>query len=115
MAGKKSSTVNSKAVPLDLKHYIIIVRGQRVIIDNLYGIKTKRLNEQVKRNKERFPVDFMLQLKEAEKIEVVANCGHLINLKYSSNLPYAFTEHGTVMAVKKLYNPLRPSRPLCYI
>ena len=49
----------------------------------LYGIETKRLNEQVKRNKARFPEDFMFQMTEKEKNEVVANCGHLKNLKYS--------------------------------
>ena len=59
---------------------------------------TKRLNEQVKRNKDRFPNDFMFQLSPDEKAEVVANCDHLENLKYSTALPYAFTEHGAIMA-----------------
>ena len=59
---------------------------------------TKRLNEQVKRNKDRFPHDFMFQLSPDEKAEVVANCDHLENLKYSRALPYAFTEHGAIMA-----------------
>jgi hypothetical protein len=61
------------------------------------GVPTKRLNEQVKRNKKRFPVDFMFQLSKAEKEEVVAECDHLRTLKYSPNLPYVFTEHGAVM------------------
>lgn len=55
---------------------IVFVRGQKVIIDSdladLYGVPTKRLNEQVKRNRERFPEDFMFQLTAAEKAEVVA-------------------------------------------
>ena len=63
----------------------------------LYGVPTKRLNEQVKRNMKRFPEDFMFQLTEQEKKEVVANCDHLEKLKYSPNLPSAFTEHGAVM------------------
>jgi len=63
----------------------------------LYGVKTKRLNEQVKRNKERFPEDFMFQLTKEEKEDVVAFCDHLQNLKYSPTLPYAFTEQGVAM------------------
>jgi hypothetical protein len=80
---------------------IILIRGQKVMISNdlaeLYGVSTKRLNEQVKRNIKRFPHHFMLQLTKQEKHKVVANCDHLQNLKYSPYLPYAFTEHGTVM------------------
>ena len=52
----------------------------------------------MKRNKDRFPNDFMFQLSPDEKAEVVANCDHLENLKYSRALPYAFTEHGAIMA-----------------
>jgi len=63
----------------------------------LYGVETKRLNEQVKRNITRFPPDFMFQLTDNEKAEVVANCNHLAMLKYSKTNPYAFTEHGAVM------------------
>lgn len=49
----------------------------------LYGVTTKRLNEQVKRNANRFPEDFMFQLTSEEKNEVVANCDHLKQLKFS--------------------------------
>jgi len=56
-------------------------------IAELYGVSTKRLNEQVKRNIKRFPEDFMFQLTQDEKDEVVAICDHLQNLKYSPNLP----------------------------
>lgn len=80
---------------------IILIRGQKVMISNdlaeLYGVTTKRLNEQVKRNTKRFPQHFMFQLNEPEKAKVVANCDHLQNIKYSPYLPYVFTEHGTVM------------------
>ncbi|MDP1573485.1 MAG: ORF6N domain-containing protein [Coxiellaceae bacterium] len=85
---------------------ILILRNQRVIIDadlaNLYGVTTKRLNEQVKRNSARFPEDFRFQLNAAEKLEVVANCDHLKNLKFASENPYAFTEHGAIMAASIL-------------
>ncbi|HTE28699.1 ORF6N domain-containing protein [Flavitalea sp.] len=68
----------------------------------LYNVTTKRLNEQVKRNNKRFPKDFMFQLTQDEKDEVVAICDHLSTLKYSPNLPYAFTEHGAVMLASVL-------------
>ena len=67
-----------------------------------YGVSTKRLNEQVKRNNKRFPSDFMFRLTDKEKKEVVAICDHLPGLKYSPGLPYAFTEHGTLMAASVL-------------
>ncbi len=85
---------------------ILMLRGKRIMIDKdiaaLYGVTTKRLNEQVKRNKKRFPEDFMFQLLQEEKDEVVANCDHLKTLKYSPNLPFAFTEHGAVMLASVL-------------
>jgi len=71
-------------------------------IAELYGVITKRLNEQVKRNKKRFPTDFMFQLTQDEKDEVVANCDHLKTLKYSPNLPFAYIEHGAVMLASVL-------------
>ena len=67
----------------------------------LYGTTTKRLNEQVKRNRGRFPEDFMFQLTKKEKAEVVAICDHLAKLKFSPVLPNAFTEHGAVMVAKQ--------------
>jgi hypothetical protein len=77
-----------------------------VILDRdlakLYGVSTKRLNEQVKRNQERFPEDFIFRLTAKERAEVVANCDHLSTLKYSRALPYAFTEHGAIMAATVL-------------
>lgn len=85
---------------------ILIERGVKVMIDSdlaeLYGVPTKRLNEQVKRNIKRFPEDFMFQLTEPEKQEVVANCDHLKQLKFSPNLPYVFTEHGAIMLASVL-------------
>ena len=68
----------------------------------LYGVSTKRLNEQVKRNRKRFPSDFKFQLSEREKSEVVAKCDHLKNLRFSPVLPYAFTEHGAIMLASVL-------------
>jgi hypothetical protein len=85
---------------------ILVLRGQRVMIDAdlaaLYGVATKRLNEQVKRNAQRFPPDFLFPLTPAEKAEVVANCDHLANLKFAKTMPFAFTEHGALMAASVL-------------
>ncbi|MCF8308089.1 MAG: ORF6N domain-containing protein [Bacteroidales bacterium] len=85
---------------------IIIIRGQKVMLDSdlaeIFGVTTSRLNEQVKRNKKRFPKDFMLQLTNGEKLEVIAICDHLEKLKYSNTNPYAFTEHGTIMLANVL-------------
>jgi len=82
------------------------IRGKKVIVDadlaRLYSVKTKRLNEQIKRNATRFPKDFMFQLTKTEKGELVANCDQLNNLKYSSSLPNVFTEHGVVMTASIL-------------
>lgn len=58
----------------------------------LYGVETKRLNEQVKRNVERFPEHFRFQLSNQEKDELVANCDRFRGLKHSSVNPFAFTE-----------------------
>jgi len=85
---------------------ILFIRGQKVIVDRdiaeLYGVSTKRLNEQVKRNEKRFPGNFMFRLSVEEKQEVVANCDHLAKLKFSSVLPLAFTEHGVLMLASVL-------------
>ena len=97
-------------LPLErVEKTIVFLRAQKVILDadlaELYGVTTKRLNEQVKRNRDRFPEDFMFQLTCEEKSEVVANCDHLSKLKFSSVLPYAFTEHGAIMAASVLNTP----------
>ncbi len=89
-----------------IEQRIFLIRGEKVVIDldlaEFYGVPTKRLNEQVKRNRDRFPEDFIFQLTDIEKSEVVAICDHLAKLKFARSLPYAFTEHGTIMAASVL-------------
>ncbi len=84
-----------------IKELIHIVRERQVMIDTdlarLYAVKTKRLNEQVRRNKDRFPDSFMFQLSKSEKEELVAKCDHLTPLKFSSTMPFVFTEQGVAM------------------
>ena len=82
----------------DIEKLIVTVRGEQVLIDQdiarLYGVTTKRLNQQAKRNIERFPESFRFELTKEEVGEVVANCDHLQSLKFRPTLPYAFTEQG---------------------
>ena len=88
---------------------IFVIRGHRIMIDadlaEVYDVTTKRLNEQVKRNAERFPEDFMFRLTAGEKAELVAKCDHLARLKFAKALPFAFTEHGAIMAASVLNSP----------
>jgi hypothetical protein len=103
-------TNKNSIIPLEeIQSRILILRGQRVMIDSdlaeLYGVTTKRLNEQVRRNQSRFPRGFMFHLTTAEKAKVVAICDHLVRLKFSTVLPNAFTEHGAIMAASVLDTP----------
>lgn len=85
----------------EIQNMIYTFRGKQVMIDRdlagLYHVQTKRLNEQVKRNSGRFPVEFCFQLSDKEKAELVANCDRFESLKHSSSNPYAFTEQGIAM------------------
>ena len=80
---------------------IMSIRGNQIMIDRdlteLYGVETKRLNEAVKRNIERFPERFRFQLTKEEMAELVANCDRFNSLKHSTVRSYAFTEQGVAM------------------
>jgi hypothetical protein len=88
----------NELVPVErIENKILLLRGQKIMIDAdlalLYNIPTKVLKQAVKRNIDRFPEDFMFELTEDEKLDVVTNCDHLKKLKFSPYFPYAFTEH----------------------
>jgi hypothetical protein len=99
-----------KHIQIDrIKKQILIIRGKKVILDSdlagIYRIRTKVLNQAVKRNKKKFPPDFIFRLtrKEAEDSELSRS--QSVTLKRGSNikyLPYAFTEHGAIMAANVL-------------
>lgn len=93
----------------DIARLILNIRGMQVMVDRnlavLYGVETKRLNEQVRRNIERFPERFRFQLTKEETDKVVAICDHLKPLKYSKVTPYVFTEQGISMLSTVLHNP----------
>jgi phage regulator Rha-like protein len=100
-----ASTKRSALVPAqDITRAILVLRGQRVLLDaklaTLYGVTTKRFNEQVRRNRERFPEDSMFQLTAEESNSLrsqfaTLKAGRGQHRKYR---PYAFTEHGAIMA-----------------
>ena len=71
----------------------------------LYGVQTRVLNQAVKRNQERFPREFVFALSRTERDEVITNCDHLARLKFASTMPFAFTEHGALMAASVLNTP----------
>ena len=89
-----------------IRSRILTIRGGQVMLDRvlaeLYGVPTKRLNEQVKRNAERFPVDFMFHLSKTEMAVLVANCDRFKKMKHSSVPMTAFSEHGIIMLASVL-------------
>jgi hypothetical protein len=87
---------------------IFQLRGQKVMLDRdlaeLYSVKAIRLREQVKRNKDRFPENFMFQLTENETEDMVSQNAIPSNQVLGGYLPYAFTEHGILMLSNVLKN-----------
>jgi len=110
---QRGLSMAQKALPVPIERIewaILLIRGQKVILDAdlaaLYEVETRRLNEQVKRNKGRFPEDFMFQLTKEEwkalrsqfAISKPGRGGR-------RHFPYAFTEHGALMAASVLNSP----------
>ncbi len=98
---KMSNTENNLATPDEIiMNKIYFVREEKVMIDSdlaeLYGVETKRLNEQVKRNVSRFPADFMFELTEAEFKNLKSQFA-TSSWGGRRTPPYAFTEHGVLM------------------
>src|SRR2546427_118544 len=102
-----------------IEQAIFLIRGQKVLLDAdlalIYGVPTKVLNQAVKRNLRRFPSDFVFRL-TAEELEAIqsqiaagANRAQIVTGSQKHRdprfLPYAFTEHGAVMAANLLHNP----------
>ena len=89
-----------------IENKIFVVRGQRVMMDrdlsDLYEVSTKRLNEQVRRNRKRFPVHFMFRLSKEENDSLRSQIATLNRGKHSKYLPHVFTEHGVTMLASVL-------------
>jgi hypothetical protein len=132
---------NEQGKAVAIEELIHVIRGKKVILDSdlarIYGVPTKRFNQQVKRNRARFPEDFLFQLTRAEAVEVLRLRSQIVTLKTGDKnlrsqnatsraesvnlrsqivtsslgyggrryLPYAFTEHGAVMAANVLNSP----------
>ncbi len=106
-AGEGDMTDRGLPIPVErIERAILLIRGQKDMLDAdlamLYGVTTKALNQAVKRNRDRFPSDFMFELRPEEKEEVVTICDHLSRLRFSYALPHAFTEHGVLMLANVL-------------
>ena len=103
------SDKKASMVPLEgVASRIFLVRGQKVMLDadlaELYGVTTKRLNEQVKRNIDRFPSDFMFQMNTKEHDSLRSQIATLKHGRgqHRKYMPYVFTEHGAIMAASVL-------------
>lgn len=98
-------------IPIDaIQDRILLIRGQRVMMDYdlaaLYGVTTARLNEQVRRNAGRFPEDFMFQLGKQEFAALMSQIATSNSGRGGRRKPpYAFTEHGAIMAASVLSSP----------
>ena len=104
MAGEKSGVVQPPVVA-EIEPRIFEIRGDRVILDRdlaqVYGVETRVLNQAVRRNGERFPDDFAFQLTLGEAGEIRRSRSQSVTLKRGQNVkyrPWAFTEHGAIMA-----------------
>ncbi len=89
-----------------IENLILAIRGQKVILDSdlarVYGVPTKRLNEQVRRNKARFPSDFIFQLNQTETTMWMRSQIATASKRNIRHHPYVFTEHGAIMAANVL-------------
>jgi hypothetical protein len=114
----KRATKNPSALSID--GVIHTIRGERVILDAdlaaLYGVKTKALNQAVRRNREKFPPDFLLELTNTEAVNLQRSRkqedtilrSQIVTLRHGRHLkhqPFAFTEHGVLMAANMLNSP----------
>lgn len=110
----QATTTPAASLPLEaITHRIYLLRGQKVLLDAdlaaLYDVPTKRFNEQVKRNMARFPADFMFQLSDEEfaalRSQFATSNDQPTGRGGRRYLPFAFTEHGAIMAATILNNP----------
>jgi hypothetical protein len=101
--------MSNDLLPLEtITQHILVLRGQKVLLDSdlaaLYGVETRRLNEQVRRNLERFPEDFIFEVNAEEMANLKS---HFATSSWGGRrkLPLAFTEHGAIMAATVLKSP----------
>ena len=108
--GNAAAEVSTSIITARIERQIRLIRGEKVLLDSdlaaLYGVTTKRFNEQIRRNLARFPADFMFRLNAEEAF--------VLRSQFATSkpgrggrryLPYAFTEHGAIMAASILNSP----------
>ncbi len=112
MCARLSKSKASPAPLASVESVIHVIRGERVILDadlaKLYGVPTKALNQAVRRNREKFPPDFLLELTSVEAEGLRRSRSQIVTLKRGKNMkfaPFAFTEHGAIMAANILNSP----------
>jgi hypothetical protein len=102
------SVVTAPTDPDRISGAIVILRGQRVLLDRdlaaLYGVETRRLNEQVRRNQQRFPADFIFEVSAEEARNLMSQFA-TSSWGGTRKRPLAFTEHGAIMAATVLNSP----------
>lgn len=108
IVGKKNK--NIQLIPeVVIENKILLIRGKKVMLDRdlaeLYGVETKQLTRQVRRNIERFPEDFMFKLNTEEYVSLRRQFGTLKRGRHSKYLPYVFTEQGVSMLSGVLHSP----------
>ena len=102
--------MTTKSILKPIENQILQVRGQKVLLDSdlaaLYEVEARTLNQAVKRNAQRFPKDFVFQLK-AKESEILRSQNVISSSSHGGRryLPYAFTEHGAIMAASVLNSP----------
>lgn len=93
----------------EVEDRLIVLRGQKVLLDRdvaaLYGVETKRINEAVRNNPDKFPEDYCFYLQVSEKQRLVENFDRFSGLKHSTVEPKAFTEKGLYMIATILKSP----------
>jgi len=113
--------MRKSVTPEHIASAILILRGQRVLLDSelaaLYGVSTKRFNQQVRRNRKRFPADFMFQMTTEETNSLRSQIATLKTRRgqHRKYLPYVFTEHGAIMAATILNSPRAIEMSVCVV
>lgn len=100
----------SDLIPIEtIGKRILVIRNQKVLLDRdlaeLYGVEPRRLRERVRRNIERFPEDFMMQLTEEEVDSMVTQFASPSKQSFGGHLPYVFTQEGVAMLSSVLRSP----------
>jgi len=103
----------------EVEKRVLVIQDQQVLLDRdvaeLYGVETKKINQAVGRNLDKFPEGYIIALSEVDKCELVTNCDRFNSLKHSTVLPTAFTEKGLYMLATILKSPTATQTTLAIV